>query len=96
MASMKRLALACALALVFGCADDGADGAPGADGMDGAPGADGVDGADGMDGASALVETTALGEGDADCPAGGTRIDAGLDDGDGDGTAGNGALEEGL
>ena len=80
MASMKRLALACALALVFGCADDGADGAPGADGMDGA---------------SALVETTALGEGDADCPAGGTRIDAGLDDGDGDGTAGNGALEDG-
>lgn len=64
----------------------GADGAPGADGQDGAPGADGQDGApgadgqDGVDGLTTLISLTTLLEGDANCTAGGIKIDVGLDD----------------
>lgn len=41
------------------------------------------------------TRTTELSEGDADCPYGGTRLDAGLDDGAGGGTAGDGVLQDG-
>lgn len=49
----------------------------------------------GAPGADVLVATTPLTGGDTNCPAGGTRIDAGLDNGDGGGTEGNGTLESG-
>lgn len=49
----------------------------------GAPGADGGDGANGQDGVNALVDVTTVEPGN-NCPAGGVRIDVGLDD-DGDG-----------
>ncbi len=60
---------------------DGANGMNGTDGVDGMNGADGADGIDGMNGA--LLETTAEPAG-ANCPAGGQRVDVGLDaNGDG-------------
>lgn len=48
----------------------------------------GADGSPGNDGGSALVRTRAIAAGDDDCPAGGTRVEAGLDD------DGNGALAD--
>ena len=42
-----------------------------------------------------LFTTTALPLGDANCPCGGSRIDTGLDDGDGGGTACDGVLQPG-
>ena len=44
---------------------------------------------------TALVKSTELPYGDADCPGGGVRIDTGLDDGSGGGTAGDGVLQDG-
>ena len=42
-----------------------------------------------------LLTTTALPLGDAHCPCGGTRVEAGLDNGDGGGTACDGVLQPG-
>jgi hypothetical protein len=55
---------------------------------------DGADGVNGSTGSSSLVETSAEAAG-ANCPAGGTRVDTGLDDGLPSGTARNGVLEPG-
>ena len=44
---------------------------------------------------SSLVKQTALAVGNASCPNGGVRIESGLDNGDGGGTAGNTLLEAG-
>lgn|GEM_PF-886775 len=76
---------------------DGQDGAPGQDGQDGAPGQDGQDGAPGQDGAngfSTLVNLVTINPNIA-CPNGGQRIDVGLDNGDGNGTARDGVLSSG-
>jgi len=51
----------------------------GDDGQDGAPGAPGADGADGADGLTSLLVQTPLAEGDDNCPAGGVRVDSGID-----------------
>lgn len=45
--------------------------------------------------ATALTRSSELGQGDANCVLGGTQIDAGIDDGSGDGTAGDGILQDG-
>ena len=58
-------------------------------------GADGTNGTDGSDGDDVLVTSTALEVGDANCAPGGVQVDAGTDNGDGGGTAGNGVLESG-
>ncbi len=58
-------------------------------------GCGGSDGEPGPQGFSALIETTTLSSGDTDCPNGGTQIDTGIDNGDGEGIAGNGSLESG-
>ncbi len=71
--------------------DDGADGAAGGSGPAGAQGAagtDGADGDDGSDGASSLTRQTDLAVGSASCPAGGVRIESGLD------TDSDGVLED--
>lgn len=81
------LALLCTLAACSGSAGaPGAQGIPGTPGTPGAPGAPGTDGTDGSDGANALVLTTPEPAG-ANCPAGGTKVQAGVD------ANGNGALE---
>jgi hypothetical protein len=67
----------------------------GAPGPSGAPGADGVDGERGNAGASSLLRVTGIDAGDSGCPAGGQRIDAGVDDGAGGSTAGDGILSDG-
>ncbi len=54
---------------------------------------DGEDATDGQQGT--VTRTTALADGDADCPYGGLRFDAGPDDGAGGGTAGDGVLQDG-
>ena len=46
-------------------------------------------------GAAPLASTTPLAVGDTHCPAGGTQIDIGLDNGAGGGTAGDGILQPG-
>ena len=58
-------------------------------------GVDGMDGDPGPSGFVSLLKTTTLDVGDDDCPNGGTRIDTGIDNGDGDGIAGNEILEDG-
>ncbi len=73
--------------------DDGSEFTLG-NGSDGTDGTDGIDGIDGSDGAEALAITSAEAAG-ANCPDGGQRIDIGLDNGDGGGTANNGTLEAG-
>jgi CSLREA domain-containing protein len=55
----------------------------------------GVKGDTGDAGFNGLVKMTTIGTGDATCPTGGQKIDSGLDNGDGDGTARNGTLEPG-
>lgn len=73
---------------------DGADGAPGADGDPGATGSngsDGTNGSNGADGASSLLALTDEAPG-ANCAAGGTRIDSGIDD-DGDGVLDPGEVD---
>ncbi|SFM70828.1 DUF7151 family protein [Marinobacter zhejiangensis] len=57
-------------------------------------GEDGQDGTDGANGTSSLVNLTAEPAG-GNCEAGGYRVDSGLDNGDGGGTAGNSLLEAG-
>ena len=57
-------------------------------------GAQGDDGADGDDGRDSLIALSDVADGDDACPAGGTRIDVGLDDGEGDGSPGDGELDE--
>lgn len=59
---------------------------------DGADGSDGADGTNGEDGSSSLIELMELPAEDANCPEGGTRVDTGLDDGEGTATAGDGVL----
>ncbi len=73
----------------------GATGAAGATGGAGSSGANGSNGDAGANGAASLINTTILPPGDSACPNGGVRIDYGLDNGDGAGTAANGALESG-
>lgn len=76
---------------------DGAQGPPGADGVDGAQGPQGPQGeqgAQGDSGVNSLVSITDEPAG-ANCAAGGKKIYAGLDNGDGGGTAGNDVLEPG-
>ncbi|MBN2530914.1 MAG: hypothetical protein JXR76_31295 [Deltaproteobacteria bacterium] len=73
---------------------DGVDGTNGVDGANGVDGTNGVDGIDGTDGITALTATSAESAG-LNCAAGGIRVDAGLDNGDGAGTANNGSLENG-
>ena len=77
---MKRKQLysaltAATLALTL-AACEGDDGNDGAQGPAGTPGADG---AAGNDGQSSLISQRELQPGDANCPAGGIRIDSGLD-----------------
>ena len=77
------------------------NGAVGPSGDAGLNGANGSDGDAGANGFNALVTTTAFaaGQGDptdnANCPNGGVRIDRGLDNGAGGGTANDGILEPG-
>jgi hypothetical protein len=52
------------------------------------------DGVDGSDGLTSLITTTVEAAG-GNCADGGQRVDSGLDNGDGGGTAGNGTLEAG-
>ena len=52
-------------------------------------------GTNGTNGADVLVTSTSLNVGDTNCPGSGIQIDAGTDNGDGGGTAGNGVLESG-
>lgn len=63
-------------------------------GCKGSDGDDGRDGADGANGANSLVNLTAEPAG-GNCEGGGFRVDTGLDNGDGAGTASNGLLEAG-
>lgn len=58
-------------------------------------GASGTAGADGANGYDALVATAVLAAGDTNCPAGGIRIDTGLDDGTAGGAARDGVLQPG-
>ena len=54
------------------------------DGDDGRDGSDGAPGADGTDGLTSLIAQTDVSPGGTDCPAGGTRVDSGIDrNGDG-------------
>jgi uncharacterized protein (TIGR03382 family) len=55
-------------------------------------GANGDDGDDGDDGAGSLIEVSALSATDSECPAGGSLIEVGLDDGEGEGTPDDGEL----
>jgi hypothetical protein len=57
-------------------------------------GLDGAAGAAGTNGFSSLIKTTAESPG-ANCAAGGRKVESGLDNGDGGGTANNGVLEAG-
>jgi len=83
-----------ALAL-SGCGGQGTQGPVGPQGDPGAAGATGSQGDPGADGASTLVDAVSLARGDDHCPYGGTRYDTGLDNGDGGGVAGDGALQPG-
>ena len=79
---------------------DGADGVDGVDGVDGQNGSDGADGTDGQDGTNGTNGTNGFNSlvtvsdesAGAHCASGGKRIDAGLDDGAGNGTAADGVL----
>ena len=64
------------------------DGAPGADG------ADGVNGTNGDDGYMSLI-VTAVESAGGNCAAGGFKVDIGIDNGDGGGTAGDATLQSG-
>ena len=55
----------------------------------------GTAGASGTNSVGTLVKATPLASSDASCPAGGVRIESGLDNGAGGGIAGNGVLEPG-
>jgi hypothetical protein len=73
----------------------GATGPTGAVGATGASGATGAIGATGATGFQSLVVPSTLPWGNAQCPTGGTRVDVGIDNGAGGGTANNGLLEPG-
>jgi hypothetical protein len=72
----------------------GEDGATGAQGPQGEQGLQGDAGADGDDGFNALVKSTAEPPG-GNCAAGGHFVEAGTDNGDGAGTAGDNVLQAG-
>ncbi len=74
---------------------NGADGASGTDGSDGSDGGAGSDGSDGSDGSTVLLRSADLADGEEGCEHGGTRIEVGLDNGDGGETAGDGVLGDG-
>jgi hypothetical protein len=76
---MRRLILVSSLiALATACSgEDGANGANGKDGINGVDGTNGTDGADGASGTLLSVSPEAAG---ANCAAGGSRVDAGVDD----------------
>ena len=77
---------------------DGADGLDGANGQDGADGLDGANGQDGADGSSSpdtMLTSVSSPNISMGCTEGGRIISNGLDNGDGEGTAQNGILEEG-
>lgn len=61
----------------------------------GTPGTTGPTGPGGDAGVNALVNSTALPAGDANCPNGGSKLDFGLDNGANGGTAGDGVLQPG-
>ena len=96
---MKAALLAAMVALAACEGDDGAQGQPGApgasgaDGQDGTDGQDGSDGQDGADGGTSLTRQVDLAVGNAMCPAGGVRIDSGID-ADNDGTLDDDEVEE--
>lgn len=73
----------------------GPQGPEGPTGPTGPTGPAGDAGATGQAGANTLVQSTPLAAGSAQCPSGGVRLDIGLDDGTGGGTARNGTLEPG-
>lgn len=54
----------------------------------------GTDGQSGQNGATGLVQTVELAPGEENCPAGGLRVEYGLDDGSGNGTAHDGVLDD--
>ncbi|MEC8052592.1 MAG: alkaline phosphatase [Myxococcota bacterium] len=58
---------------------NGVDGSDGTNGTNGANGANGADGTDGVDGLQSLVNQAEVAFGSEECPAGGIRIDTGLD-----------------
>jgi len=72
----------------------GEAGPPGPAGEAGPPGPAGEAGPPGADGYTSLIKLTPEPAG-SNCAAGGTRIDVGIDNGDGGGTARNGILETG-
>ena len=74
---------------------NGPAGAAGSNGASGSNGANGANGDAGASGAASLINTTILASGDAACPNGGVRIDYGVDNGAGGGSANNGTLETG-
>ncbi len=80
---------------LFAAGCSGSDGANGADGSNGSNGSNGADGTSGNNGAVSLIRLTGLPPGDANCGAGGTQVDSGLDNGDGGGTANDGVLQSG-
>lgn len=74
---------------------NGAKGTDGMNGMNGNDGNNGSDGGNGQNGVGSLVNAVALQNGDIHCPAGGTELDFGLDNGANGGTAGDGILQTG-
>lgn len=79
-------------AMFLSCA--GPTGPEGPAGTTGATGATGPAGSNGTDGATSLIRVTAEAAG-ANCTYGGQRVDTGLDDGSGNGTANDGTLQTG-
>jgi hypothetical protein len=71
------------------------NGTTGQDGASGATGATGPGGTPGHRGPNTLVKSTPLPVGDASCPAGGLRLESGLDNGAGGGIAFDGVLQPG-
>lgn len=74
--------------------DTGEQGEPGKDGELGPKGDTGEQGEPGKDGVGSLLKLSAVFPG-AECTAGGTLIEVGLDNGDDDGVAGDGVLQTG-
>lgn len=73
---------------------NGATGPAGATGPEGAAGAEGATGATGANGFNSLIATSSEAPG-SNCSVGGTRVDAGLDNGDGGSTANDNVLSAG-
>ncbi|MDF2696387.1 MAG: putative family exoprotein [Labilithrix sp.] len=68
---------------------NGQDGKDGSNGTIGPKGTDGTDGTNGANGHNSLIQVSAAGAG---CPAGGSKIEVGIDDGTGAGDPDDGAL----